>query len=83
VSLEDLFKVGGPTPHMCWTKCKVCGMGSLGGIDWYRRHECPEPFPPESAQTVWDSVVGSRIPVSPTMKARLQMSWRFGYAKPR
>lgn len=58
-------------------------MGSLGGLRWYRRHKCPEPYSPESAQEIWDSVVGSQMVISPMMKARLQMSWRLGYAKSR
>jgi hypothetical protein len=57
-------------------------MASRGGIDWFRCHECPEPFPMAAAQSLWDSLVRPGAPpVSPTFKARLQMSWRYGYIK--
>lgn len=66
---------------MAWVQCKVCLMGSLGGVSWYRRHKCPEPFPPDYAQAMWDSLIGSGAIVHPETKARLLMSWRCGYAK--
>jgi len=77
----NLFESGGKPLTFSKAECKVCGMFSLGGLTWLSSHRCPEPFSPESAQRIYDSVVGSRMIVSPTFKARLQMSWRHGYVK--
>lgn len=67
-----------------YSKCEVCGMGSLGGEKWLAEHECPDPYPQEVAQSMWDmATVPGGAPVHPKNKARLQMSWRAGYIMPR
>lgn len=70
-------------PSFCRVECKICGMASIGGLSWLRSHRCPEPFPLESAQAIWDSLTASGTIVSPRIKARLVMSWRYGYIKTR
>ena len=69
--------------HLCWTECKVCGMSGLGGIDWYRQHQCPEPYPRSQAQALWNSLLFPGNIIHPKTRARLQMSWWYGYIQPR
>jgi hypothetical protein len=51
-------------------------MGSLGGINWYRKHECPPPYDATEAR-FWLEY-GQRFPVYPRQKARVLMAWRHG-----
>jgi hypothetical protein len=69
-----------------WTECEICGLGCVverdtnRGTEWHEKHECPEPYPQEAAQNMWDALaVPGGPPVPPRTKARLRMSWRAGY----
>lgn len=68
---------------MTYAECQICGMGGFGGEEWLAKHECPDPYPQEVAQSIWDTLVFPGSIVHPKTKARLQMSWRAGYAKSR
>lgn len=61
---------------MTYSKCETCGMGSLGGEQWLAEHKCPDPYPQEVAQSMWDTlVIPGGAAMHPRTKARLQMSW--------
>jgi hypothetical protein len=84
IALEDLFRTDrtdGPPSTSCSTRCKVCGMFSLGGLTWLRSHTCPDPFPPEVAQSMLDTLTVPGSVWHPMMVARATMSWRHGYCQ--
>jgi hypothetical protein len=57
-------------------------MGSFGGIEWLRKHECPPAFDRAVAQGVYDAhVYPGAPPMHPKTKARLVISWRKGYLR--
>jgi hypothetical protein len=61
-----------------YVKCKNCLMGSLGGINWYRAHVCPDPYPSHdiAAVTLANALSGALI--SQRERGRLVISWRAG-----
>jgi hypothetical protein len=86
----NLFRESdGPPKDYDWTECEICGLGCVvergttRGQEWHQAHECPEPYPQEQAQRVWDTLVYPGSIVNPRTKARLRMSWRAGFIKER
>lgn len=77
-----------PQPEYDYVECETCTLGSVvekgtKGGEWLAKHECPESWPKDEAQTAYELLVRPNVsPVHPRTKAKLVMAWRAGWIRP-